>query len=232
MNKYKGKLYCFSPPVMVATCIIEVSLLIYTLWRYRLNQLTRLVAIMLVTLATFQLAEFHVCRGTSGLAQWSHLGYIAITLLPPVGIHILYTIKKQKDHLLVYASYATALVFVAIFALTANSLTGHQCLGNYVMFQVNPRLTDLYGIYYYGWVLIGVALSLDFAHASEEKRMRQALYGFALGYAAFLVPTTTANLLDKATLRGIPSIMCGFAVILAIVTVAWVMPRVGLSRKQ
>jgi hypothetical protein len=73
---------------MVATCVIEITLLIYTVWRYKLNKLTRLATLVLFLLAVFQLSEFRVCRGYTSLVLWSHIGYIAITLLPPVGIHI------------------------------------------------------------------------------------------------------------------------------------------------
>lgn len=231
-KKYQNKLYCFSPPIMIATIIIEISGLIYTVWRYKFTKLTRLVTLLLFLLAIFQLAEFRVCRGFTGLIQWSHLGYVAITLMPPVGIHIIHTIKNKQKSAMVYLSYATAACFVGYFALTADSLTGHQCLGNYVIFQVNSKLTPLYGLYYYGWILIGLLLSLQFADTSVDKKQKAALFGFALGYAAFLIPTTTANLLDEATRRGIPSIMCGFAVILALILVIWVMPRVGPTRDK
>lgn len=215
---------------MVATCVIELVLLVYTVWRYKFNKLTRLVSLQLLFLAIFQLAEFHVCRGSSYTLQWSHIGYAAITLLPPLGIHIIQTIRGRKNSILVPVAYLSAAVFVAYFAFTARSLTGDQCLGNYVMFQVNPKLTDLYGIYYYGWVLAGMLLSMYYGDRTKEKRLRQALYGFAAGYAVFLVPTTTANLLDKATLQGIPSIMCGFAVLFALITVTLVLPRTASRR--
>lgn len=215
---------------MIATCIIEISLAVYTVWRYHFDKLTKLVALILVLLATFQIAEYHVCRGLSDPDLWSHIGYVSITLLPAVGIHIINTIKGKSRAKIVYAAYLTSAAFVAFFALSANSITGHQCLGNYVMFQVNPALTQLYGVYYYGWVIIGMVMSIKYAEHVSELKKRQALYGFAFGYAAFLIPTTTANLINRATLRGIPSIMCGFAVILAVITVTWVMPRAGKLR--
>jgi len=229
---YHNTLFCFSPPVMILTCITELGLLIYTTWRYRFNPLSRLVILLLLLLALFQLSEFRVCAGSTSLAQWSHFGYVAITLLPPLGIHITQTIWGRRNRLLILTGYATAAAFVAYFALSAGSLTGHACLGNYVIFQVNNGLTWLYALYYYGWVLIGLCLSLWYARQSKLKRQRQALYGFTLGYAVFLVPTTTVNLLDRATLNGIPSIMCGFAVLLAIIVVTWVMPRVGKPRSS
>ncbi|GEM_PF-4205541 len=41
---------------------------------------------------------------------------------------------------------------------------------------------------------------------------------------AFIVPTTAVNLINPATLAGIPSIMCGFAVLLAIILAGEVLP--------
>ncbi|HUD07116.1 MAG TPA: hypothetical protein VMR34_04465 [Candidatus Saccharimonadales bacterium] len=157
---------------------------------------------------------------------------MAITLLPPLGIHIINTIVGKKNSLLVYLGYLSAAAFVLYFALSANSLTGNACLGNYVIFQVNTSLTWLYALYYYGWVIIGMLMSLVFAKRSTERKQKEALYGFALGYAAFLIPTTTVNLIDRATLNGIPSIMCGFAVLLALIVTVWVMPRVSVYRQK
>ena len=233
MNIFKfdrNTLYCFSPPVMIATSLIELTLLIYNVIRYKLTKLTFLVALTLLLLALFQLSEFRVCRGSSAIEQWSHFGYVAITLLPTIGIHIISTIRGKKHNPLVYLGYLTSAIYVAYFALTANSLVGDACLGNYVIFQVNTGLTWLYGLYYYGWVILGLASSYIYAKKSKIKKQKMALYAFSVGYASFLIPTTTANLLDKTTLRGIPSIMCGFAVLLAIIITLWVMPKVGEKR--
>lgn len=218
---------------MIATCIIELSLLAYTIWRYRFNGITRLSVLLLLFLALFQLAEFRVCTGSTGLVQWSHVGYAAITLLPPLGIHLITLLRRRSgSSLLVCTAYATGLAFVLYFALTANSLYGHACEGNYVIFQVNRSLTWLYALYYYGWVIVSIIISVVYARQVESKRQRQAFYGFAVGYAAFLVPTTTANLLNSATRRGIPSIMCGFAVLFALILALSVLPRVATIRKR
>ena len=48
MNKLKKlKLYCFSPPVMLATLAIELVLALYTFWRYKLNAVTRIAMALL-----------------------------------------------------------------------------------------------------------------------------------------------------------------------------------------
>lgn len=215
---------------MIITFIIEIGLAMYTLWRYKPSTFTKLAVLLLVCLGAFQLAEYFVCTESGTPAFWSRLGYVAITLLPPLGIHAIHLLAGQKRRPLVYVSYATALAFVAYFAIASQSITGQECLGNYVIFQVNTDLTWLYFIYYYAWVLAGMFLAYDFGKQTNNKKVRRALYGFALGYAAFLVPTTAANLLNRATMSGIPSIMCGFAVIFAIILGLYVLPKIAKKR--
>ncbi len=222
--------FCFSPPVMIATFLIELSLMVYTLLRYRWNTLTRLSVGMLFCLALFQLAEFQVCEGTSGLANWSHLGFVAITLLPPLGLHAIYTIVGKKSRPVLLSGYLTSAAFVAYFALSSQSLNGHECLGNYVIFHVNANMTVYYGIYYWGWVILSMLLSAWLARSVKNKLRKQALYGFAAGYAVFLIPVTVANLVNNTTVRGIPSIMCGFAVLFAFILSLYVLPRVMKKR--
>ena len=95
--------YCFSPPVMIATCVIELSLAGYTWWRYKSRPVSRLVMITLVLLATFQLAEYLICGYMSDPALWAKIGYIAITLLPPVGLHLASKVAGKRINWLLLA---------------------------------------------------------------------------------------------------------------------------------
>lgn len=227
--------YCFSPPVMIATFAIEVIFAVYTIWRYKFNKLARLVVAALFFLAAFQFAEYFICTtGNSYNEFLSRLGYMSITMLPPIGIHIIATLRNFPGAKYVISlAYASALAFVSWFLLYSGSLTGHACQGNYVIFHVEESATIIYGIYYYGWVIAGLAISsLLAARTKVDIKTKQALLGVSLGYAGFIIPTTTANFLNADTLSGIPSIMCGFAVILAITLVTIVMPNEGTKRKK
>ncbi len=214
---------------MIATFLIEFSLMAYTLWRYKFTTLTKLLAALLFFLSLFQLAEFQVCEGLLGAIEWSNVGFVAITMLPPLGMHAIYTIAKKRSAM-VWAAYASSALFAAYFAFANQSLTGHECLGNYVIFQVNAHMTTLYGIYYWGWVIFGMITAALLAREIHDKRQKQALYGFSVGYAVFLVPTTVANLVNNTTVRGIPSIMCGFAVLFALILGFYVLPRIAKNR--
>ena len=57
MKLFKAnRLYCFSPLVMMITFLIEVTAAVYTVWRYKMNDVTKLVVAILGGLAVFQLA--------------------------------------------------------------------------------------------------------------------------------------------------------------------------------
>lgn len=230
-KKYTGKLYCFSPPVMLATFAIELALALYALWRYKLNTLLRLVVAMLVLLAVFQFAEYMVCGGLglSGV-DWSRVGFVAITLLPPLGIHIVHTLAAKPGASLILGAYGLSAVFVAYFVFATNAFAGNHCQGNYVIFELPPVATVFYSLYYYGAVVTGLVLAVLFARRTQKPAQKKSLYAFVIGYASFLIPTTTVNLITPETLNGIPSIMCGFAVILALTVSFGVLPRVAKRR--
>ena len=84
---------------MIATFVIEAVLLIYTLMRYRMSPLGRIVAATLACLAIFQFAEYHVCGMDVMPASWSRVGFVAITLLPALGIHLVQEIAQRRSRI-------------------------------------------------------------------------------------------------------------------------------------
>lgn len=220
-------LYCFSPPIMLATFIIEITFAVYVVFRYKLTAVSRLAITTLLGLAVFQLAEYNVCEGAWGVDSltWARIGYVAITLLPPLGLHMATRLAGQKRPLLISLVYASAAVFSGIFLFVGHGMQSQLCLGNYVIFTIAPWATLPYAAYYYGWLMVGVGYAWKAARAIKSVSKQKALRWFALGYMAFIIPTTAANVIDPATVAGIPSIMCGFAVIFAITITMVVLPN-------
>jgi hypothetical protein len=223
---------------MIATMVVEVGLAIYTLWRYTMSAITRLTLITLLCLAIFQLAEYYVCTGIGSMAlQWSQIGFVAITALPPLGIHILHVLAGKPDRRLVYAAYGTMAVFMIGFTFSSGIFTGHQCTGNYVIFQLGQEVGGAYAVYYFGWLLAGIGLGMRWANQLQAKGRRAesqlwTVRALIIGYLVFLVPTALANVISPSTRSGIPSIMCGFAVIFALILSFYVMPRAAEQKTQ
>lgn len=210
---------------MIATFIIEIAFAIYILFRYKLTAVSRLVVLLLVGLAIFQFAEYNICEGALGLdsVTWARIGYVAITFLPPLGIHLITRVAQKPNPLLVGAAYATGILFAFIFLFVGQGVTSEQCLGNYVIFKIAPWAVWAYVAYYYGWLLLSIGYGMHLAKGAK-RNIKSALYALVLGYLAFIVPTTAANIIDPSTISAIPSIMCGFAVLLAFVLTFKVVP--------
>ena len=234
MKKTKGTTFnCFSPPVMLATLLIEFSLAAYVLIRYHMTTATRLIASLLAGLATFQLAEYYVCTNSTGFTeQWSRLGFAAITLLPPLGLHLMHVLANKPNRRLVKAAYLTMAGFTVFFLTAQNAFAGHQCTGNYVIFQFSNNVTGVYSVYYFGWIAAAVALGLSWADQLKAKgktaltRLR-TVQALIIGYMVFMVPAAVAMMINPETRRGIPSILCGFAILLALVLGGYILPRAG-----
>lgn len=226
----KGKFFCFSPPVMLATFIIEIVLAVYVVMRYKLDTVGRLVVGLLLALAAFQVAEYNVCEG-----GWidpmlaSRLGYVAITLLPPLGIHLIYALAGSQKRPLLVPAYVSGAVCAVIFLLLTGTLTGNVCQGNYVIFQMAPWSVVVFSLYYFGWLGAGVWQCRRLARGKELKTQK-ALQWLAIGYLAFIIPTTVAHIVQPETLQAIPSVMCGFAVLLAVILAAQVIRFGGAKR--
>lgn len=230
MRKNKNTFYCFSPLVMIITCVIEFGLLFYTLYRYKMTAISRVALATLALLGIFQMSEFAVC-GTDAntVATWSRVGFIAITLLPPLGIHLISLISKRVPSWTLALAYISGISFALTFGLHESAFQSHVCAGNYAIFQLAPDLGGLYFVYYYVWLIVGIVMGLIFS-VDASPRIRKALVFQVLGYLSFLIPTGIVNAIHPETINGIPSIMCGFAVIYALTLAFGIVPLVLADR--
>lgn len=202
---------------MIATIIIELALAGWVIIRYATSTAKRLIVTLLFSLAAFQLAEYNVCSSAPVDLFWSRFGYIFITILPPLGIHLLLRIRRESRPKLLALSYATAAGFTAAFAFLSTGLNHGVCAGNYVIFILAKPLTQFYDIYYFSLVLIGLWLGLRPATSVTSLTRRRGLLWMVMAYLAFSVPTIIINLMLPATKAAVPSIMCGFAVVFALI---------------
>jgi hypothetical protein len=100
----------------------------------------------------------------------------------------------------------------------------YQCTGNYVIFQIGQNLTMVYGVYYFGLIAQSILTGVYFIRSKESDINKLAVKWFVAGYFFFIVPVAFLNVLHPNTGQAIPSILCGFAVTLALVLVAKIAP--------
>lgn len=217
---------------MFATFAIEMMLVLYVVVRYKMSTLTRLIVSALIFLGMFQFAEYFVCTGTTAYGEnLARLGNIAITTLPPLGIHIVHEIAGKKSPNIIRFAYATGLAFIAFFAFSESVFSYYGCGGNYALFNLVAPINYFYGVFYYGWLFYGVYLCQQLSKTAKP-RIKQALTYQAYGYISFILPTGIVNLINPSTISGIPSIMCGFAVIYALLLAIGITPLVLKERRE
>ena len=109
---------------MIATFVIEIILAIMVFIRYRVTRFGKSAGLVLVLLATFQFAEYRICTTTEIPLLWSRIGFVAITLLPLMGLYLV-SLVSHKPHFL-KLGYVTAGGFVFYFIFVPKSITGQR----------------------------------------------------------------------------------------------------------
>ena len=238
MSKQSTQFNCFSPPVMIVTVIIELFLALYGLWRYKMNTLLRLVTLCLLSLAIFQICEYNVCTGPGiRAADWARLGYVFISVLPPLGLHIMHVLAGKPGRKLVVLAYMSMAAVIVYFLTYRAAFAGYQCTGNYVIFQIGVTASIVYGVYYYGWLMTALVLGARWANQALKSGSKQltklrAIQAMMIGYLVFIVPTAIVYSISPSSRRGIPSIMCGFAVLFALILALYILPLVATKRQK
>lgn len=213
---------------MLATFAIEIILLVIVLWRFGLkNTFNRLVAVMLLLLAVFQMAEYFVCGGMMlNSGAWSRVGFIAISLLPALGLHLARVIannKTIKSKVLVVVSYINAIGWAVLFGFSDRAFQAYECTTNYAIFQLGSPYGGQYFVFYFGWLMVAIIASYVWAQKTKES-VSTRLYWLIIGYAVFMIPAGITALVQPETMQGLPSIMCGFAVFFALILVFGILP--------
>lgn len=235
MKKSKSAFMCFSPQVMIATFALEILLAGYLLFTRKLHKTIQLSVLLIVLLAVFQLAEYGVCEDLALSNQaWSKAGFAAITFLPPLGLHLVHSIANKNSKILVPVAYIAAAIWSLLFVF-GGIINSAYCGGNYVIFSIpNPEETFYY-IYYDATMIASIGLALSYRAKAKSKNIKAALLSLVVGYLSFIVPSILFGMLDGhsgGADSNLPSVMCGFAVLLALILTFSVAPKISKKRAR
>jgi len=214
--------YCFSPPVMLATMLIEGGLAIYILFKYRKGRFAKVAALLLVLLGIFQLSEYQICGGQNP-SFWSHFGLMAITLLPVAGLRLVSLVSKKRHYF--FIGYGIAAALALVFLFVPQSVAGAYCGGNYIIFSGPAALYEFFGMYYFVFLIFGIWEALEVMRETTKKTVHRLLQWFIVGYLSFMLPMGIVYAFYAPARVAVTSIMCGFAVILAFIVAFLIVPK-------
>jgi hypothetical protein len=209
---------------MVATFLLEASMAIYTIVRYKLTLTGRLILGLLINLALFQAAEYFVCTESTAALTASRLGYAAITLLPFLAFYLMSVLTRTVSKKIILATFAATLALVAYFLTAPGAFNGYQCTGNYVIFQIGQSQFYIYSIFYFGLIAASLWKGVRFLGDKSGAKSRQPVQWLIAGYLIFVVPVAVLVVVHPDTRAAVPSILCGFAIGMAVVLAARIAP--------
>jgi hypothetical protein len=215
-------LRCFTPPIMLATMIIETALAVYVLIRYRKGMFAKVSIALLLLLAAFQLAEYQICAGREPFF-WSRFGLAAITFLPLLGLYLVSLISHKKHFLALGYTVAAAAIVLIVFI--PRDMVDSQCGGNYVLFSGPEHFFHLYSVYYFGFLLLGIWEAVEAMGDFRAKTLRSTLRWVVIGDLSFMLPMGVVFAIYPPARLAVASIMCGFAVSLAFILAFRIVPR-------
>lgn len=211
---------------MLATLLLELSLGVYVLLRFKLNQKGRIILALIICLAVFQAAEYFVCTQSGFAVAASRLGYVAVTLLPPLGLYLMSLLTTPLAKLTKVLLMAITTTLITYFAVAPNAFQGYVCTGNYVIFQIGSWQAWVYALFYYSLLAAAIWRGSMQKQAKPSEDNALAIQWLLVGYLVFIVPVAVLVVFQPDSRDAIPSIMCGFAVTLAIILAAKLAPLV------
>lgn len=212
--------YCFIPLVSLATFLIEMSFALYVWYRYKATTFSRLCIAVFLCLGVFQLSEFLIC--TYYTPYWIKLGYVAITILPALGIHIISVVTKRHS-VLMTASYGIAALLIFIILFVPSLELRAVCQTHFVE-VFNSSWFAVMHVGYYAFFVTAAMYTLWYSlqkHIGDTKEEKWML----IAYIAFVLPSLVLIYFKFISHLALPSVMCGFAVFLAIILALVVIPR-------
>jgi hypothetical protein len=216
----KSKLFCFTPEVMLFTFLTEFALALYVFVRYRTTTFGKLAVVLLLLLGSFQFVEYQICAGLNSV-MWSRIGFVIITILPALGLQLV-SLVTGKTHFVKFG-YTLMAVYIAIFAFAPKAITDAICGGNYIIFHTQQELSWTYSAYYFGLLLVGIWEAREGMKANPLQK--KLLLWMIAGYGSFMIPMGFVYMIAPIAARNAtPSIMCGFAVLFALILAFKIVP--------
>ncbi len=221
---------CFAPYVSISTFTIEFLLAFYFLLTKPKDRLHQVVALLTLLLGVYQLNEFLICTTQQGV--FTRLAMITTAILPAIGISLALIMARKRIgyywHLLIYVPAAFFIVMFSVIRPYADSAV---CRTVFIEYPGTGLLGDFYGLYYLVYIAGAAILFYLFSQQAKRKEEKIILNLGMLGMGIFTIPTFIFLIFLPAFKTQFPSVLCEFALLLAIelIVLLWYKERHGVA---
>lgn len=214
---------CYNPSVSLFTAIVEFILAGMMLLKYRWASTRYFFVAFLMVLGAYQFTEFMLCK-TNSPELWAAVGFVVYTFLPALGLHG--TIRCLKRKFNPFWLYILPVGFVLLMMSYPSFILVSQCQTIFVtvrnaLFQVGSfqqtLLFVLYNLYYAGFIFLSCILCLVDYKKEKNINRKKLLLIFPLSVVVMSFPTLVLIVIFPALDLHTPSVLCHFALLLALV---------------
>ncbi len=216
---------CFAPWVSMSTFIIEFGLALYFLLRNPKDKLNRFIALMSFMLGFYQLNEFLIC--VSGANTFTRSALATTAVLPAMACTYALIMWRKPIRFWNFLLYAPAAAFIVLFSLPVNLRESATCTQVFIQYNNIGLLFRFFELYYLVYILGAVAIFYFTASRARSEPERRLHYLGMLGMFIFTVPTFIFLIFLPALRVQFASVLCEFALLLAIefILVLWYKER-------
>jgi hypothetical protein len=176
-------------------------------------------AAILALLAGSQLAEVAICANPAASGFTPRMAFLIVTWLPPLGLLLIAQIHEppaRRFRLPAYAMLAAAAGISGWILLDPGFAAASACNTVFAHYRhAMPRFMA-YAIFYWAGLLAMIVLSAWSAARLPDARRRRMTMHVLGGTIAFVVPSMVVTQYVPPARGALPSIMCHFALLLAV----------------
>ncbi len=206
---------CFAPYISLSTFVIEFALAVFFLLKNPKDNLNRIISLISFLLGIYQLNEFLICITEINL--FTKLAMITTAILPALAISYALVMFRKKIkiywHMLIYAP---SVFFILMFVLSSIFKQSAICATVFIEYPVMGLLGKFFGLYYILYFIVAIILFYFASSKAKSKYEKTLSILGVVGIFIFTFPTFIFLLFLPAMNIKFPSILCEFALLLAI----------------
>jgi len=208
----------YSPSLAIVTAILEIASAGWALSGSDRRPASRTTSAILLLLAAYQIIEVLVCARVPAAGFAPRLAFIVVTWLPPLGLLLIAQLSlsfAKLNHGAAYAMLAAALGIVIWIGVDARFVTDSVCTVVYAKYA-NPLPRFLAYAWFYWIGLFGMVALSGHEIIRTRPRRNRPLEALLMGSLGFIVPAVICTHFVAPAQGALPSVMCHFALILAV----------------
>lgn len=209
----------YSPVLGVATAVFEVTVAAWALTGPGRKDIVRITGAILFLLAGYQMTEVLICAADPSPGFLPRVAFIVVTWLPPLGLLLaarLFSPRSRFVNAAAYGMLAAAGGIMAWIVLDPGFVTSSVCSTVFARYtHTLPRFL-VYSSFYWIGLLGMVGFSAYGARAARDAGGRRLFAELRTGSVGFIIPSLVVTWFVPTAQGALPSIMCHFALVLAV----------------